>query len=209
MAGKIRRIIRYVINTISVLIVILAVFILVNVLFASKGNIPDIMGYSMLRVLTGSMKPEMPEGTLLVVKHLDAEEVQEGDVISFYSADPSLDGMVNTHRITRIEQKDDSYIIYTKGDANKSEDAYPTDEKHLIGKVIWKNYMLGSLVRLISNPLIFVPIIIAPLVLILLYHFRQIIHTTRELSKEQEKAYQEALTKLIEKKKRDREHRDK
>jgi signal peptidase I len=203
MAGAIKKIIRSIFNLLSILIVIISVILMISVIFSESGKIPDVMGYSMLRVLTGSMAPEIPVNSLIIVQHQKVQQLQTGDVISYYSADPSLDEMVNTHRITRIEKQDDaSWIIYTKGDANDMEDEYPTDQNHLIGKVVWSNHLLGVVVRLISNPLIFIPIIIAPLLMILFYHLRQVIHTTKAISREQEEAYKEAIAQIYAQKKK-------
>lgn len=41
-------------------------------------------------------------------------EIREGDVISFYSLDPALDGAVNTHRVVSVEKEGDGYIYQTK-----------------------------------------------------------------------------------------------
>ena len=82
----------------------------------------------------------------------------EGDVISFYSTDPALEGAVNTHRVVSISQDGDSYIYTTKGDANNAADLYDAQSRYLIGKVIWSSLFLGKLSRLAANPLIFIPL---------------------------------------------------
>lgn len=209
MAGKIKKIIRYFVNVLSILIVSVSVVLMISVLFSTGGNIPNVMGYSLLRVLTESMNPQIPADSLIIVHREEAGEIQEGDIISFYSTDSALDGMINTHRVTRIETTEEqNYKIYTKGDANEMEDAYPTDQEHLIGKVVWSSFLSGKIVRLVSNPLVFIPIIIAPLLLIMIYHIRQVVHTTKEISAEQEEAYQEAILKIYQNKKKKQEKKE-
>ena len=61
-------------------------------------------GYTVFRITTGSMRPAYDTDTLILVKKTDPAEIKVGDVISFYSADPALDGAVNTHRVIAVEQ---------------------------------------------------------------------------------------------------------
>lgn len=84
------------INTVSLLIIVAAVAVLVLVLFTPSGQAPQVLGYTMLRVTTGSMEPTYAIDTLIVVKKEAPSAIQEGDIISFYSSDPALDGAVNT-----------------------------------------------------------------------------------------------------------------
>ena len=120
----IRKIICGVINTLSVLVIAAAIVILCMVLFTEPGKPPNIFGFTMLRITTGSMEPTYATDTLLVVKKTDPKEIMEGDVISFYSTDPALEGAVNTHRVVAISQDGDNYIYTTKGDANNAADLY-------------------------------------------------------------------------------------
>ena len=53
----IRKIICGVINTISVLVIAAAIVILCMVLFTEPGKPPNIFGFTMLRITTGSMEP--------------------------------------------------------------------------------------------------------------------------------------------------------
>lgn len=146
----IRKIICGVINTLSVLVIAAAIVILCMVLFTEPGKPPNIFGFTMLRITTGSMEPTYATDTLLVVKKTDPKEIMEGDVISFYSTDPALEGAVNTHRVVAISQDGDNYIYTTKGDANNAADLYDAQSRYLIGKVIlviafsWKAFASGS-----------------------------------------------------------------
>ena len=147
----IRKIICGVINTLSVLVIAAAIVILCMVLFTEPGKPPNIFGFTMLRITTGSMEPTYATDTLLVVKKTDPKKIMEGDVISFYSTDPALEGAVNTHRVVSISQDGDSYIYTTKGDANNAADLYDAQSRYLIGKVIWSSLFLGKLSRLAAN----------------------------------------------------------
>ena len=64
----IRKIVCGVINTLSVLVIAAAIVILCMVLFTEPGKPPNIFGFTMLRITTGSMEPTYATDTLLVVK---------------------------------------------------------------------------------------------------------------------------------------------
>ena len=158
------------INTVSLLIIVAAVAVLVLVLFTPSGQAPQVLGYTMLRVTTGSMEPTYAIDTLIVVKKEAPSAIQEGDIISFYSSDPALDGAVNTHRVTAAKaQPDGSSLRYrNEGRRQQCEDAYGVHSNYLLGKVVGSSLLLGKLSRLAANPLIFVPVILVPLFVILL-----------------------------------------
>ena len=179
------------INTVSLLIIVAAVAVLVLVLFTPSGRAPQVLGYTMLRVMTGSMEPTYAIDTLIVVKKEAPSAIQEGDIISFYSSDPALDGAVNTHRVTAAEtQPDGSYLYRTKGDANNVEN-------YLLGKVVGSSLLLGKLSRLAANPLIFVPVILVPLFVILLTNLLRTIRLAGKIAKDEEQAaVREAIEEL-------------
>ena len=183
------------INTVSLLIIVAAVAVLVLVLFTPSGRAPQVLGYTMLRVTTGSMEPTYAIDTLIVVKKEAPSAIQEGDIISFYSSDPALDGAVNTHRVTAAEaQPDGSYLYRTKGDANNVEDAYEVHSSYLLGKVVGSSLLLG---KLSANPLIFVPVILVPLFVILLTNLLRTIRLAGKIAKDEEQAaVREAIEEL-------------
>ena len=181
-------------NVISILLIICSLGVLLTVVMTKKGEAPNVLGYSLFRVMTGSMEPNIPTNSLIVVHRIEPGKLEEGDVISFYSRDPSLMGEVNTHRIVGIEEVGGRYIFSTKGDANNVEDQYVT-------------YGEDVIVRLISNPLLFVPLIIIPLVIMLGHSLWESITLAAKLAREEEEAaVREALEAI--RKKREAEKSD-
>ena len=191
------KILRTTVNILSVLIIILALFILLSVVMTKPGQAPNVMGYSSFRVLSGSMEPTIRTGSMILVKATDPSEIGPDDIISFYSSDPTLAGAVNTHRVLSVEQQNGVYIFHTKGDANLVVDEYPTSGKDIIGVVVFSSYFLGLIIRLLSNPLVFVPIILVPLLLILILNMIKTIKLARiAAQEEEEKQLQEARDAL-------------
>ena len=183
-----KKIIYGIVNFISVVIIAAASVVLIMVLLTKPGKPPSIGGFTLLRITTGSMVPTYDVDTMILVQETDPSQIREGDVISFYSSDPMLDGAVNTHRVVRIEKDGGQYVYTTKGDGNNVEDPYDVKSEYLVGKVIWSSVILGKISRLVSNPLIFIPVILVPLAVILLSNFFQTISLARKIAKEEEEA---------------------
>lgn len=96
-----------------------------------RGKVATVFGTSILKVATGSMEPSIHEGDYILVKATDVSELEEGDIICFYSNDSAIYGMPNTHRIVRL--LDDGSFI-TRGDANNIDDPVTVKADMIIGK---------------------------------------------------------------------------
>lgn len=97
-----------------VLLVALAALALVVV-------VPRLAGATSYTVLTGSMQPGMPPGTLVVVKPAPADEIGVGTVITYQlqSDRPT----VVTHRVISQALDDAGEPVFqTRGDANTAPD---------------------------------------------------------------------------------------
>lgn len=192
------------VNLLSVLIIAGAIVVLCVVLMTKPGKPPQILGYTALRITTGSMEPTFNIDTLIIVKDVDPATIQKGDVISFYSSDPALDGMVNTHRVTSVTKEKKGFRYQTKGDGNNSVDLYDVQSKYLIGKVVASSNILGKISRLAANPLVFIPIILVPLAIILLSNLVRVIRLSGVIAKEEEEAaIKDALRQIKEKKEKE------
>lgn len=182
------------INLVAIVLIAASVFVLLTVVMTPADQVPQVMGFSILRVLTGSMEPEIPENAMLLVHRTDPEKLEPGDVISFYSPDPLLDGALNTHRIVRVEQEGNRLQFITKGDANPAEDQQRVSEDSVVGKVVFVSTAIGKLVRLISNPLVFGLAILLPLAIMLIGNLVSALRSALLLArKEEEEAVRQAL----------------
>ena len=64
-----------------------------------QGKVPHIFGYSVVNIVSGSMGETIPQGSYILVEKVDPEEIKKEDIICFYSTDPSISGLPNTHRV--------------------------------------------------------------------------------------------------------------
>ena len=101
----------------------------------SRGYV-TIAGRSLFRVVTGSMEPTIPTGSLLVSKKIEIEEVERGAIVCFRSKESNMLGQVVTHRVIDIVYSQDGELyLETCGDANPTADGYYVTENNLIGEV--------------------------------------------------------------------------
>lgn len=183
-----------IINYLSIFIIVAAVLVLLNVVMTKSGDIPSVMGYSLFRVMTGSMEPAIPTNSVIVTRAVDATEIEVGDVISYFSKDPTLRGAVNTHRVVDIYEEEGTVFYQTRGDANNAKDLYPPTADEIIGEVVFSSYLLGVVVRLISNPLVFFPLILIPLLILLILNLIKAYRTAANIARqEEEQAIREAI----------------
>lgn len=90
-------------------------------------TIPRIFQIQIYRVMTASMEPAYPEGSIIYIKHAEPEEVSVGDVITYTLGTDTE--YTQTHRVIAITE--DAFI--TKGDANTAEDEAPVAFDRLVG----------------------------------------------------------------------------
>lgn len=78
--------------------------------------------YRTVTVLTGSMAPEMPAGSMAMVAPVRPVSLKVGDVVTYQAPIPGQP--VVTHRIVEIDTSGDRPIIRTQGDANAAPDPW-------------------------------------------------------------------------------------
>lgn len=125
-------------TTILIIVLLIVAIILVG---------PTLVGGKTLAVLSGSMEPEIPVGSIVIVMDEEASNLQFGDIATYRM---NGDTMV-THRVleNNIEEK---YLIF-KGDANDVPDANPILYSDVEGKVLFHLPLLGYLSIYIRTPL--------------------------------------------------------
>jgi len=102
-----------------------------------KGEVPRFFGYSVMQIVSGSMEDDIPTGTYILIKRVDASEIRENDVICFYSDDNLIQGYPNTHRVVEPPIRGEPGLEFVKkGDANPINDGVTAKEEKLIGRYV-------------------------------------------------------------------------
>ena len=98
--------------------------------------LPFQFDFRYVAVLSGSMTPVMPVGSVGVVQPTPPDRIVVGDVLTFSSEDHS--GMLVTHRVVEIlREGDGAFSFRTKGDANEDPDRSLVLEDAVEGRVLW------------------------------------------------------------------------
>ena len=111
--------------------VISTVLLLALVLFCLPLTVPRFLGYQVYSVISGSMEPAIPTGSLVYIRETAPEELSEGEVIAFYGTRDSAS--IITHRV--VENRVVMGELITKGDANQTNDMNPVPYANVIGEV--------------------------------------------------------------------------
>ena len=141
-----------------------------------RGKVARIGGYSVMKVLTGSMEPSIHVDDVILIKQTDVSELEVGDVITFYSDDPQIKDMPNSHRIIRIN---DDGTFTVKGDANPVEDTYKVRPDRVIGKYVRKIWLFRFIGSFASSRKLLMILFILPTVCICIYESRTLIKVIR------------------------------
>ena len=117
------------------LILIVAFFaVILIILPKASGGVP-------LTILTSSMEPGLPPGTLIIVRPVDPDEVRIGDVITYQirSGDPA----VITHRVIAIDSASTGELTFTLQGDNNGEPDDPVREVQIQARLWYAVPYLG------------------------------------------------------------------
>ncbi|MFA5891805.1 MAG: signal peptidase I [Actinomycetota bacterium] len=92
------------------------------VLLLAIGIGPRSGRYRTLTVLSDSMRPIMPVGSVIVVTPVPVTSLRVGDVITYEA--PLDDHRVVTHRVIDLRRQDGGIVVRTKGDASSEVDPW-------------------------------------------------------------------------------------
>lgn len=163
--------IKTIVGTILCIILTPILFINITLIVKSYTNtdeVPNFAGTMPLIVLTDSMKPEIDSGDLAICHTIEAENVKEGDIISFF--DPDGNGMsIVTHRVIEVINKDGELSFKTRGDANNADDKSLVPADALVGVYDFRIPGAGNIALFMQTTTGFVVCVFLPIVLLVGY----------------------------------------
>ena len=173
--GAHRSVAHTVLTVLGVLLCVVLVPILIlncTLLFKSVTNsneVPSVGGVVPFIVLSDSMYPEIQSGDLIVCREADADQVKEGDIVSFFDPD-STGSAVVTHRVVAVSTADDGSLQFTtKGDANNTEDVSPVPADNIIGIYQARVPGLGNVAMFMQTTQGLIVCVVVPIVLLVAY----------------------------------------
>ena len=145
----------------TIVYIFIALLVIVNVailVMKISGKEPNILGYHIYYIASGSMEPKIKTGEVIVGKETDINDLAVDQIVTFYGTKGSLSGKIITHRIKKILASD------------------------VISVMKFKVPLAGLLIRLISNKYGFFFIVLIPMSIILV---KQIIEFSQALKNEE------------------------
>lgn len=142
---------------------------------------PRLLGWQPLVVLTGSMEPTLPLGSVAFTEPLPAQEVRVGDVVTFRHPDGGPD-MV-THRVVEVLEGP-PVSFRTKGDANEILDTWVVPAANVVGIVRHNIPYMGYVTSFVRTPLGFLLFLGLPGAIIIAGEVRNIIQEIRKGKRE-------------------------
>lgn len=103
-----------------------------------------VIGIQPYVVVSGSMEPEIPTGSLCFVdKRVTFNQVSTGMIIAFYDNS----GTMITHRVSRMNKNG----VITKGDANKVEDPGYVTASNYVGRNVHHIEKVGTFIEKVRS----------------------------------------------------------
>ena len=128
-------------------------------------SVLPIGGWKALDVLTGSMRPGIQPGDLVIIRHVALPDIHPGDIVTY--TNPINPKQTITHRVVSLPVKNGLQMVITKGDANPTADPEFAGG-HIIGKVGMHIPFVGKLANAIHSPIGLLSLIIIPGILVIL-----------------------------------------
>lgn len=159
-----KSVIKSILNILSnIMLGLLGVLILYMLFFmftSMKSNEPPtVLNHQLYIVQSNSMSPTFKTGSLLVIKHVDIQSIEVGDIITFRKKNDSLS---TTHRVVEIIEENNKRQFITRGDANNVNDPVPVEENYVLGKVTLSIPLLGFVMGFIRTKQGILLVIIIP-----------------------------------------------
>ena len=181
---KVIAVVNRIVSAILIAVLLFAGYVFITVMRTPKNQVPSVFGYSFLQVATGSMEPTIPTRAVIIVRHTDPGDVKVGDVITFYSTDPTIKDMPNTHRVTQIQNENGAPVFITKGDASYAEDPYPVSSDRLVG-VYMRYFSVGNLPEILHSRYFFFFVLLLPLCVVIFLEVMRVKRTAEEKAQRQ------------------------
>jgi signal peptidase len=143
----------------NIIILILILVVILSIVSNVKGNNDYVLDYLSLKVLSGSMEPDIKVGDVVVVKKVDGSDIKAGDVVTYKIGND----IYVTHRVVEAVEEDGKFLFKTKGDANNKEDDDWIKEENLVGKLAFHIPKAGYFVDFVRTPIGFVCFFVAPI----------------------------------------------
>lgn len=154
---------------IVILLLIGAVLLVYFVDYKIRDSKMETPLYGAYVIVSGSMEPLIKVQDAVIIKRATMDTVKVGDVVTYRSQDPAFYGILITHRVVSIDEKDGEKVYITKGDHNETIDRTPVYFYQIQGKVVMRIPKIGYLKYFLVDYYGWIIAIVLPSVAIISY----------------------------------------
>ena len=141
---------------------------------AKEGNFKNPL-FGAYVIVSPSMVPTIKINDAIVIKGVDNDKYEVGDIITFSSSIKNYEGEAVTHRIVGKEKKTADESVYTtKGDNNLVVDPANVKTNAIYGKVLFKVPAIGYAQSYLSKPINFFLCLLIPAIIFIVYDLSRI-----------------------------------
>jgi len=179
---KKRKILKWMNSFVSAVLFILLISVATLFVYTKlSGGEPEVFGYQLKTVLSGSMEPEIQTGSIIAVQTVeDGSGFAEGDVITFMESQDKL----ITHRVVEVNESSDGVVYTTKGDNNNAPDSSPVLAENVVASYSGVTVpYVGYIIHFAQTPNGALVFLVLPGVLMLVYSAITIWRALGELEK--------------------------
>ena len=126
--------------------------------------LPALFGFRSLVIMSGSMEPAIPTGSVVVVRRIPAAEIAVGEVVSFVN--PEDPGGTLTHRVQAVAGAGGRIEVKTRGDANTGTESWSIAAAGTVGRVVFHLPLLGYLLAPLQGTLPRLVLVVSPALLL-------------------------------------------
>lgn len=164
---------KWISNIITLLLfVLLLIMVFLVISLKSSGGEPDLFGYQIKTVLSGSMEPEIKTGSIIAVTPVkEKKQFKKDDIITYVQED----GQLVTHRIIEVLGSGEQLQYVTKGDNNKEADSTPVLAENVVAE--YSGFTIpyvGYFTEFAKSPKGTAILLIVPGIMLLIYAWFQI-----------------------------------
>lgn len=185
----------------TVLVIVVLAFCVIVVVQVKSAKKPFIFGYATFYVLTGSMEPVIHVGDVIIDEKVDSiDDLEVGDIITYYGKEGEFAGKTVTHKIQRIEGNK----IVTRGVSTmsiKDDPAITFDD--VVGRYVKTSSFLTTVYLVFTSKYGFLLIVFIPLIILLviqIVNFRRACRMDDDGKLPEEKTEEEIKAKAVKEK---------
>lgn len=158
---------------IAIILILYTFSIIQSRLFS--GQVPSVFGFRTMTVLTGSMRPGIQPGDMILSRSVNSNKLEAGDVVTYRKGSSFV-----THRVVEVVSSEGSLQFRTKGDANNADDQELISADRIIGRMLFKVPMGGYAAKFIRSPIGFVIFFIVPILLVIAFELKSILSERKD-----------------------------